>query len=776
MLLVTTALRTAGRRASLLRPGAASVRSVHASDPRASSAPQPKASEPAGSLEPHGGARAPPIVQLDADGFAVLPKELPAQRGVDFKQELHPDFAETIEIIIDGQPVQVQKGGTLIQACEQVGIQVPRFCYHERLSVAGNCRMCLVEIEKAPKPVAACAMPAAPGMKVFTDSPIVKKAREGVMEFLLANHPLDCPICDQGGECDLQDQSLYFGSDRGRTTEVRRGVEDKNLGPLVKTVMTRCIHCTRCVRFATEVAGVDTLGTVGRGNAMEIGTYVEKMLDSELSGNIVDLCPVGALTSKPYAFTSRPWELRTTESVDVMDGFGSNIRVDTRGGEVMRILPRLNEEVNEEWISDKTRFSYDGLKRQRIDVPMIRPAVDMPLEPASWKEALEMVASRLRHTDAAKMAAFAGPLCDAESMAAMRDLFHAHGTESVFCDVPAGLPADCRAAYTLGSTILGVEAADAVLLLSTNLRTEAPLLNARLRKRVYHDGVRVASVGPDAPLTYEVEHLGGTAQALVDLAAGKHPFSKVLSSAQRPLVLVGTGAFERADAAAVAEAIRQLSMSVPGLVTDGWMGLGTVQPTAAAVAALDLGLLPVSTGTPDTSPYELVYLLGYDKVDVDKLHPDAFVVYQGHHGDLGAEIADVVLPGAAYTEKEGSYANLEGRVQRTARAVSPPGEAREDWKVLRALSELAGSPLPYATAAGVRERLAALAPSLADSSETVEPVNAAIAKAMLSVPVANAGELDLKTPFKSSVANFYMTDPISRASTTMAACTAAFGR
>eukprot|EP00302_Diacronema_sp_CCMP2436_P023218 CAMPEP_0179926746 /NCGR_PEP_ID=MMETSP0983-20121128/7947_1 /TAXON_ID=483367 /ORGANISM="non described non described, Strain CCMP 2436" /LENGTH=764 /DNA_ID=CAMNT_0021830401 /DNA_START=10 /DNA_END=2304 /DNA_ORIENTATION=+ len=758
-------LRRAG---SLARRGARGVRS--------SDALQSSAVQPAQPSAPPAPAPASVALQLDEAGFVVLPRELPSMNGVDFKQQLHPQYAETVEVFIDGHAVQVQKGGSILQACEQIGIQIPRFCYHERLSVAGNCRMCLVEIEKAPKPVAACAMPAAPGMKIFTNSPIVKKAREGVMEFLLANHPLDCPICDQGGECDLQDQAMYFGSDRGRTQESRRGVEDKNLGPLVKTVMTRCIHCTRCVRFATEVAGVDELGTVGRGNAMEIGTYVERMLDSELSGNIVDLCPVGALTSKPYAFTSRPWELRTTDSVDVLDGMGSNIRVDTRGGEVMRILPRLNEEINEEWIADKTRYAYDGLKRQRLDTPLIRPDPALPLQPASWKDALDLVAAKFKATPGARIGAFAGSLADAESMIALKDLCNSFNSDSVFCDVPAGLSSDCRAAYTLGSGIAGVEEADAVLLLATNLKTEAPLLNARLRKRVFHDGVRVAAVGPNVPLTYEYEHLGDSVKQLLELANGTHPFCKVLASAKRPLVLVGSGAFERTDAAGISWAIRKLVTSVPSLLQPDWNGFGTVQPTAAAVGALDLGLMPIAPAVADAAPFELVYLLGYDAVDLDRLSPDAFVVYQGHHGDLGAETADVILPGSAYTEKVGTFANMEGRSQRTARAVSPPGEARDDWKILRAVSELAGKPLSYACLDSVRERLAAVSPALADMSEGLHPVSSEIAKAMLAVPAKAKFEFDAKTPLASCIQNYYMTDAISRASATMASCTKAFGK
>ena len=577
---------------------------------------------------------------------------------------------------MDGNPVQIESGSSILQACESVGINIPRFCFHERLSVAGNCRMCLVEIEKSPKPVASCAFPTMPNMKIFTNSPMVKKAREGVMEFLLMNHPLDCPICDQGGECDLQDQSMMFGSDRSRYAEVKRGVQDKNLGPLVKTVMTRCIHCTRCVRFSQEVAGVPMLGAVGRGNAMEIGTYVEAALSSEMSGNVVDLCPVGALTNKPYAFTARSWELRSTPSVDVLDGCGAHIKVDSRVGEVMRILPRLNEAVNEEWISDKTRYAVDGLKRQRLDVPLLR--IDGQLAPVSWADALTAAADAMGGVPAAQVGAFAGPLVEVEALVCLKELLNSNpnpnpnpnpdsypnptpnpnpnpypnpnpsqellnslGSTSTSSTAAGGQSADLRAAYLLNPTLAGIEAADALLMVGTNPRVEAPLLNSRLRRMVLHADVPVGVVGPKAELTYEYAHLGEGADALSALAAGSSPFNEVLKEAKRPALLLGQGALQGADGAAVRDLTRQIARA-HGVVAieDGWNGFGTLQHTSSAAGALDVGFVPGPTAAP-LDALKVVYLLGADDVAAPK---GAFVIYQGHHGDAGAQAADLVLP------------------------------------------------------------------------------------------------------------------------------------
>jgi len=709
------------------------------------------------------------VVQpIGEDGLAVLQKTLPIHKGMG--EALVPkEGASYIEVVVDGNPVQIESGSSILQAIESTGINVPRFCFHERLSVAGNCRMCLVEIEKSPKPVASCAMPTMPGMKIYTGSPMVKKAREGVMEFLLANHPLDCPICDQGGECDLQDQAMAFGSDRSRYHEIKRAVEDKNLGPLVKTSMTRCIHCTRCVRFSQEVAGVNMLGTVGRGNAMEISTYVKAALDSEMSGNVVDLCPVGALTSKPNAFAARSWEYRTTDSIDVLDGCGPAIQIDTAKGEVMRVQPRTNDDVNEEWISDKTRFAVDGLKRQRLDMPLAR-GPDGQLSPVSWVDALTIAAEKISATPKTKLAALAGPLVEVEALVALKDLVNSLGSTATTSTAAAG-PADLRGAYTFNPTILGVEACDALLIVGSNPRIEAPLLNARIRKMVRHFGLQVAAVGKPADLTYEVEQLGDSAAALSDLLAGKSPFAATLKSASKPAVLVGAGALARPDGAAVGALAAELAKS-SGCLADGWNGFGVLQTSGSAVGALDVGFVPGPTALPP-SECSLVFLLGAD--ELPPLADDAFVIYQGHHGDAGASRADLVLPACAYTEKSATYVNTEGRVQRTSRAVDPPGDAREDWTVLVALSKVVGKPLPYETLPALRERMAEIAPMLADASGTfVEPSSAALADVAIEYAPATKPALS-DTALVSGMTNFYMSDPVSRASATMAKCVQAFG-
>ena len=673
------------------------------------------------------------------------------------------------KLTVDGKVVEVPNGATVLQACEAAGAEIPRFCYHERLSIAGNCRMCLVEIEKTPKPQASCAMPAGEGMVVKTDSAITKKARKGVMEMLLINHPLDCPICDQGGECDLQDQAMAYGMDRGRFLENKRAVPDKDLGPLVKTSMNRCIHCTRCIRFCTEVAGVEELGATFRGEHMEITTYVEKALSSELSGNIIDLCPVGALTSKPYAFVARPWELRKTETIDVLDAVGSNIRIDARQPEVLRVLPRLNEAVNEEWISDKTRFAYDGLKRQRLDRPYVR--VNGRLQPVSWQDALVAVGARLRGVSGSRIAAIAGDLADTEAMVALKDLMTALGSPHIDCRQDgAKLEAGNRASYTFNSTIAGIEQADVLLLVGTNPRWEASLVNARIRKRWLTGKLKVAIIGPQVELTYKADYLGAGPQTLADVASGKHAFAGTLKAAKNPMIIVGQGALARSDGTAVLGLARQIADSC-GLIKDGWNGFNVLHTAAARVGGLDLGFVPGQGGRDVAGildgavkgDIEVVYLLGADEIDTSKLG-SAFVIYQGHHGDKGAMRADVVLPGAAYTEKNGTYVNTEGRVQQARLAVFPPGEAREDWKIIRALSEPLGKKLPYDTLAQVRKRLAAVNPVFAKVGET--PAAAAWGAFGANGAVTTAA-------FVSPIANYYMTDPISRCSETMAQCSAA---
>lgn len=601
-----------------------------------------------------------------------------------------------------------------------VGVEIPRFCYHERLAVAGNCRMCLVEVEKSPKPVAACAMPVMKGWRIKTNSDMTRRAREGVMEFLLANHPLDCPICDQGGECDLQDQAMAFGSDRSRFTDInhagKRAVEDKDIGPLVKTIMTRCIHCTRCIRFASEVAGVDDLGTTGRGNDMQVGMYVEKLFLTELSGNVIDLCPVGALTNKPYSFAARPWEIRKIDSIDVLDALGSNIVVSTRTGEVLRILPRENEDINEEWLSDKSRFACDGLKRQRLITPMLRKP-DGELEAVEWESALITVAQALRNAPKGKIAAVAGGLVDAEQLVAVKDLLNRLGsellsTEQKFPTADGTSGTDLRSNYLLNSSIASVEEADLVLLVGTNPRYEAPLLNTRLRKGYVHKEQDIALIGPQVDLSYKYENLGNSTSTIQEIASGKHPFAQRLKQAKRPLIIVGANALSRNDGKAFLSSLQAFAQQLKPEDKD-WKVWNVLQTNASQVAALDVGYKPGVEEVLAAKP-KVLFLLGADSGAINKenIPSDCFVVYQGHHGDEGAQIAHAILPGAAYTEKQGTYVNTEGRAQQTLVAVSPPGLAREDWKIIRALSEVVGATLPYDTLDELRNRLEDIAPHL----------------------------------------------------------------
>ena len=669
------------------------------------------------------------------------------------------------KLTIDGIEVDVPAGTTILQAAEQVGIEIPRFCYHERLSIAGNCRMCLVEVQPGPpKPAASCAMPVAEGMVVKTQSPMAVKARKGVMEFLLVNHPLDCPICDQGGECDLQDQAVAFGYDRSRYQEAKRSVTDKYMGPLVATEMTRCIQCTRCVRFAQEVAGVPDLGGVGRGEHMEISTYVEKAIGSELSGNLVDLCPVGALTSRPYAFNARPWELKKTESIDVFDAQGCNIRVDARSNEVLRILPRLNELINEEWLGDKSRHAVDGLRRQRLDTPYVRK--NGKLAPATWQEAFAAIAAKLQGINGNHIAALAGDMVDAESMMMLKDLMTSLGSRNVECRQDgAFFDLENRLSWLFNSSIAGIDEADAILLVGTNPRYEAPVLNARIRKRYLTGQAKIALIGPEVDLTYRYQHLGTGPETLQALADGRSDFAQTLKSAKKPMMILGMGALTRKDSRSVIALASKVASDL-GLVRPDWNGFNVLHTAAARVAGLELGFVPSGEGRDlegilsgaERGEIKVVYLLGADEIPMERLGK-AFVIYQGSHGDAGASRADVILPGAAYTEKSGTYLNTEGTLQRTMRAVFPPGEAREDWTILRALSEVLGKTLPQDTLAQVRERMSAVNPVFKGGAASAQwkafgqpgPVEAA--------------------PFESPVKNYYMTDPISRASSTMAECT-----
>ena len=671
------------------------------------------------------------------------------------------------KLTINGKAVEVSNGMTVLQACQTTGVEIPHFCYHERLSIAGNCRMCLVEIEKMPKPVASCAQPVMDGMVVHTDNEKVRKARQGVMEFLLINHPLDCPICDQGGECDLQDQAMAYGYDRSRYHENKRAVDEKFMGPLVKTIMTRCIHCTRCIRFATEVAGVEEIGALGRGEHMEITTYLERSLTSELSGNVVDLCPVGALTSKPYAFTARSWELRKTESIDVMDAQGCNVRVDARGNQVMRVLPRLNDEINEEWISDKARHACDGLMRQRLDTPYVRR--NGKLEAASWNEAFAAIADRAKSLGGDAMAAIAGDLADCEAMVLLKELMTSMGCRNLDCRQDgAKLDSAQRASWLFNSTIAGIDQADALVLIGTNPRIEAPVLNARIRKRWLQGKFPVAVIGERADLTYDYNYLGAGPETLKDLIDGKNTFAEALKRSQRPILIVGQGALARKDGAAILAAARRFAEAA-GMIKDGWNGFNVLHTAAARVGGLELGFVPGQGGRDlegilagsESGAIKLVYLLGADEIDMKRLGR-AFVVYQGHHGDAGANRADVILPGAAYTEKAATYVNTEGRAQRTKLAVFPPGDAREDWTIVRALSDVLGHTLPYDTLAGVRSALTSKSPAFGAIDRIVP---APWGKFGADGAMDSAG-------FKSPIANFYMTDPISRASHIMAECTA----
>ncbi|MEH6495451.1 MAG: NADH-quinone oxidoreductase subunit NuoG [Pseudomonas marincola] len=670
---------------------------------------------------------------------------------------------------VDGVEVTVENGATVLQACEEAGAEIPRFCYHERLSIAGNCRMCLVELEKAPKLVASCAMPAGEGMVIHTNTEKVKNGREGAMEFLLINHPLDCPICDQGGECDLQDQSMAYGSGESRYLEQKRAVKEKNMGPLIKTTMTRCIHCTRCVRFATEVAGIDELGAINRGEHMEIVTYLEGALNSELSGNIIDLCPVGALTSKPYAFTARPWELKKTESIDVLDAVGANIRIDSKGQEVMRVLPRLNEDVNEEWLSDRSRFSYDGLKRQRLDTPYVRK--DGKLQAVGWTEALDVVAAKLTGTDASKIGAIAGDLACSESMKALKDLMDALDVTNVDCRQDgAKLDASNRASYLFNTTISGIEDADALLIVGANPRLEATLINARIRKRWKKDNFPIALIGEELDLTYKHYYLGAGTDTLSEVAAGKHSFAKTLKAAERPMIIIGQGALTRADGAAILALAKKIADDT-GMISEGWNGFNVLHTAAARVAGLDLGLVPAEGGkdvagmldAAASGDLEVMYLLGADEIDTSKLEK-TFVIYQGSHGEAGAHVADVILPGVTYTEKDALWVNTEGRVQEGNRAVFAPGDAREDWTILRALSEKAGKTLPYDNILQLREKMIEVAPHFAEVDDVV---------AASWGDFGTAGDVEA-TAFINPIRDNYMTNVISRASGIMAECSTAF--
>ncbi|MEM9572916.1 MAG: NADH-quinone oxidoreductase subunit NuoG [Pseudomonadota bacterium] len=682
---------------------------------------------------------------------------------------------DLFKLNIDGEDVEVPRSYTLMQACEAAGAEIPRFCYHERLSVAGNCRMCLVQWHGAPKPIASCAQtvgdmrmnPDGTPPNISTKGDYVEKARNGVMEFLLINHPLDCPICDQGGECDLQDQAVAYGRADSRYELNKRAVEDKNMGPLVKTIMTRCIQCTRCVRFAAEVAGVEEIGMISRGENAEITTYLEESLSSELSGNVIDLCPVGALTSKPYAFNARPWELRKTESVDIMDGLGSNIRVDAKGDAVMRIMPVINEAVNEEWLSDKSRFIWDGLARQRLDKPYVRK--DGKLTPVNWGEAFDAVKAALSGAPE-KIGFIAGDLIEVEQAKAAFDLARALGVQNTDCR-PAGATYGTdgvREHYLLNPTLAGVEEADALLLIGVNPRVEAAVWNARIRKAWLWNDLKVGVIGEAADLTYDYEHLGDSSASLSGISARDSSICEALRNAEKPMIVVGESVLAREDGAAILAKAHDYALDIQA-IKDDWAGFGILHSAAGRVGALDVGFIPGENGGNTArilgGEMETVVLLGADEVDLSKTG-NATIIYVGSHGDAGASKADIILPAAAYTEMVATYVNTEGRVQMTRRAVQPKGEAREAWAIFRALSDVVGKTLPYDSADELRA-------ALREQNDVFSGFGYAPGDAgveALKAPIDAGGSSLSSTPFSAAIEDFYLTNPIARASKTMAEC------
>ncbi|MEM7071948.1 MAG: NADH-quinone oxidoreductase subunit NuoG [Pseudomonadota bacterium] len=674
-------------------------------------------------------------------------------------------------VTINGTKHEVEAGMSVLQACELAGIEIPRFCYHDRLSVAGNCRMCLVEIKPGPpKPAASCAMPIADGMEIFTDSEMVRKGRQGVMEFLLINHPLDCPICDQGGECDLQDQAMGYGYGISRYQEKKRAVTNKHMGPLISTIMTRCIHCTRCVRFASEIAGVDAIGLLGRGEGAEISA-LEQTVRSELSGNVIDLCPVGALTSKPYAFVARPWELEKTPSIDVFDAVGSNIRIDSRGGRVLRILPRLHENINEEWISDKVRFSFDALALQRLDQPWLRGG-DGRLHPVSWAEAFDALVNRWNGLKGEQIGAIIGDQLDCETMFAAKQLLEHLGCPNLDCRQDGSLLDNkFSAGYLFNTGIAGLEKADAVLMVGTNPRFEAPLIHARLRKAWLHGQMQAALIGEEADFTFPCKHLGTNADALLQLEKGEGVFASTLEKAQNPAILLGAGVLARPDGQAILAQIHAICQRYH-IVRDGWNGFNLLHHAASRVGGMMLDILPGPDGLSTNAMIaaarqgrlKSLWLLGTDQHVIEDAD-DCFVVYQGHHGDESASQADLILPGAAFCEKPGSWVNLEGRVQLGEQAIFPPHEARADWKIIRALAGHLEVDLGFDALTTLRKQMREACPHL---SQLDTPLQGE------SGPLGDAdGAIDYGASFKNPIDNFYMSDPISRHSPTMAKCTRA---
>ncbi len=662
------------------------------------------------------------------------------------------------KIIINNKEIEFEDGMTVLQACELAGEEIPRFCYHERLSIAGNCRMCLVEMEKSNKPIASCAMPAVDGMKIKTNTLFVDKARKGVMEFLLANHPLDCPVCDQGGECDLQDQSLFYGLDNSRYTENKRQVEEKYMGPLIKTQMTRCIHCTRCIRFATEIAGIPELGAIGRGEDMEITTYLEKSMESELSANVIDLCPVGALTSKPYAFEARPWELKKTETIDVMDAVGSNIRVDAYGWEVKRILPRVNEDINEEWISDKTRYACDGLSKQRLDTPYIRK--NGKLCKTSWDEALKFLVSKIKSYKANEIAGMVGDLADLEMIYSFKSFFvDCLNSKNIECrNERTYINPEQRINYIFNSSINGIEESDLIILIGSNPRLEATMLNARIRKAYVKNKTKIYSIGDPGDLTYPYEYIGSNSSIIEEIVLGKHKISSQLNNSKKPLIIIGNSALNSKAGQYIFETLKNF-LTKNNFVRNDWNSLNILNQQASRVGALDLGVYLIEEKDNfkffdklDNNEYKFIYLLGADNLDFEK--KDKFIVYQGSHGDKGAEMADIILPGAAYTEKNGLFVNLEGKLQNAFKATYPPGDAREDWTIFKDLAIMMKRPLKFNDAKQLNDIIKKFL-----KSKTTEYTNSVLTKINF---------VDTNVIIKDI--DYYYTNPIARSSKVMSEC------
>ncbi len=661
------------------------------------------------------------------------------------------------KIIINDKEIEFEDGMTVLQACEMAGAEIPRFCYHERLSIAGNCRMCLVELENSPKPIASCAMPATDGMKIKTNNSFVDKARKGVMEFLLANHPLDCPVCDQGGECDLQDQSLFYGFDNSRFTENKRQVTEKYMGPLIKTQMTRCIHCTRCIRFATEIAGIPELGAIGRGEDMEITTYLEKSMESELSANVIDLCPVGALTSKPYAFEARPWELKKTETIDVMDAVGSNIRVDTYGWEVKRILPRVNEGINEEWISDKTRYACDGLLKQRLDTPYIRE--NGKLQKTSWDKALKFLINKLQLYKPNEIAGMVGELADLEMMYSFKSFFETClGSKNIECRHEGiYLNPNNRMNYIFNSSISGIEESDFILLIGTNPRLEATILNARIRKSYLKNKMNIFSIGDPGDLTYPYTNIGNNTAIIQEIVSGNHKISEMIKKSKKPLIIIGESALYGKAGEYIFETIKSFLIN-NNFIRKDWNSLNILTQQASRVGGIDLGLYLLEEKNNFlffnkliNNEYKFLYLLGADSTNIDK--ENKFIVYQGSHGDRGAEIADIILPGAAYTEKNALFVNLEGKMQNAYKASYPPGDSREDWIIFKDLANRMKKPLDFKNIDELRELI-------------VKEIKASEEKKSEKIKKINFIDSDIKV---RSI-DYYYTNPIARASKVMNEC------